>query len=226
MTMSSTKPSATSASRTRQPTRTSAPATSSTTGIVTPVSPERPHRQERVGVGIHEPLVRVADGRQREDLVDAGHEEDQAEHAAGEEDRPAPARRIRGCHRTPSSPAADSGRLRRESRRARTRERYAVCAAGGPMDASESKSLPGERLPPARLPARSTSPSSRPRRHLPEATWRSVALGPLPLRDLHRRLGLLGPEGRPGDGGGDPDLDPGDRPGARLPRGARACSRT
>ena len=42
-------------------------------------------------------------------------------------------------------------------------------------------------------------------------------LGPLPVRHLHRRLGLLGAEGRAGHGGVDPDLDPGDRPRARLP---------
>ena len=55
---------------------------------------------------------------------------------------------------------------------------------------------------------------------------RSVGWGLFLCVDLHRRLGLLGPEGRPGDGGGDPDLDPRDRPGARLPRAARRCSRT
>ncbi len=41
-------------------------------------------------------------------------------------------------------------------------------------------------------------------------------VGPFPLRRLHGRLGLLGSQGRPGDGGGDPDLDSGDRPRARL----------
>ena len=48
-------------------------------------------------------------------------------------------------------------------------------------------------------------------------------LGPVPVRRLHRRLGLLGPEGRAGDGGGDPDLDPGDRPGAALPAAVDAA---
>ncbi len=51
-------------------------------------------------------------------------------------------------------------------------------------------------------------------------------LGALPLRHLHGRLGVLRPEGRAGDGGGDPDLDPRDRPRARLSSAARPFSRT
>ena len=42
-------------------------------------------------------------------------------------------------------------------------------------------------------------------------------LGAVPLRHLHGGVGLLGAEGGPGDGGGDPDLHPGHRPRARLP---------
>src|ERR1019366_1634541 len=41
-------------------------------------------------------------------------------------------------------------------------------------------------------------------------------VGPLPVRRLYDRVGVLGPESRPGDGSGDSHLYSGDRAGAPL----------
>ena len=84
------------------------------------------------------------------------------------------------------------------------------------MDASESKSLPENAYRPL-APGEIYKPVVPASANLPEDDLPLGRLGTLPLRHLHRRLGLLGPEGRPGDGGRDPDLDPGDRARARLP---------
>ena len=65
-------------------------------------------------------------------------------------------------------------------------------------------------------PGRSTNRRSRPSEKLAELTPRSVGLGRLSVRDLHGGLGLLRAEGGAGDGSRDSDLDPGDRPRARL----------
>ena len=79
---------------------------------------------------------------------------------------------------------------------------------------------------PVRLPANAYTPAGARRDAMCRRAGRQFAarghlalrrLGPAALRRLHRRLGLLGAEGRAGDGGGDPDLDPRDRPGARVP---------
>ena len=75
---------------------------------------------------------------------------------------------------------------------------------------------PPERLPAAR-PRRGV-PAGRPGRgHDAGGHGPLGGLGPAPLRHLHGGLGLLGPEGGPGDGGGHPDLDPHDRPRPHLP---------
>ena len=65
---------------------------------------------------------------------------------------------------------------------------------------------------------RSTSPWCRRRRAVPETTLRSVGWGLFLCVIFTVASAYSGPEGRAGDGGGDPDLDPGDRPGARVRR--------
>ena len=107
------------------------------------------------------------------------------------------------------------------------------------MEAPDLKSLPDaalrpvvdekRRRPPGRPCPRTPtcrSPRARPTQPLVPAGRASLEEATRPLRrlglflcvDLHRRLGLLGAESRAGDGSGDPDLDPGDRPRAHLPR--------
>lgn len=54
--------------------------------------PELPGGQEGVGVRVDEVPVRVADWGQLEDLPDAGHEEDQPQRTAGEQNRQARSR--------------------------------------------------------------------------------------------------------------------------------------
>ena len=88
-------------------------------------------------------------------------------------------------------------------------------SAGGDMDAPDTKSLPANAYVPlaAGEEYRPVVPAERPRAGADAPLGR---LGPPSLRHLHGRLGVLGPEGRAGDGGGDPDLDPDDRPRPRL----------
>ncbi len=91
------------------------------------------------------------------------------------------------------------------------------------MPENSSKCLPENAYTALDRRRRATSRWCPPPRALPELTWRSVRLGRLLLRGLHRGLRLLRAEGGPGDGGRHPDLDPGDRPGARVPAALHAA---
>ncbi len=83
------------------------------------------------------------------------------------------------------------------------------------MDAPDTRSLPANAYLPL-APGEEYAPVVPPAANPPQATLRAVGWGLVPVRGLHRGLGLLRPEGRAGDGVGDPDLDPGDRPGAHV----------
>ena len=65
-------------------------------------------------------------------------------------------------------------------------------------------------------PGRNLSAARRRDRETPRTHRALRRLGNLPLHHLHRRLRLLRPEGRPGDGGGDPHLHPRHRAGPPL----------
>src|SRR5262249_7497268 len=139
--------------------------------------PQSPRRQERLRVRVDEPLVRVRGRTHREDLPEAGHEEDEPEDAPREEDRPRTPLSLPQAHLlTLPEPPVDSARIAGGRKTTAKRYRKAQAGLGGPMEASETKSLPENAYRPL-APGETYRPVVPASASLPEATSRSIFWG-------------------------------------------------